>query len=99
MTRRVRLGLIPFHRNGHWIGRGTINRELELIECIFVGGGGSDDEVPLELNVRHSVAERWKWRKVDLIKLLDVLDCPRMGLFDLSVVQWQRFQSMKCVTE
>ena len=47
---------IPFHLNSdHYIDLLTINCELEWIEW-FVGGG--DDKVPMNLNARHSVAER-----------------------------------------
>ena len=53
----------------------------------------------------HSMVD-WRWwsRKVDLIKLLDVIDCPRMGdpedlSLSVNVVQFERFHSTKCGTE
>ena len=53
----------------------------------------------------HSIVD-WRWwsRKVDLIKLLDAIGCPRTRdpedlSLSVDIIQWQRFHSTKCVTE
>ena len=71
-----------------------MNGEL-LIER-FVGIEGESDDETFDC--------RKKWRNVDLIKLLDMIERIRHNsstLFDFSVVQWPRFHSTKtkCVRD